>query len=177
MPNHLSPLGIFHTAISIIAIFAAFYALLRDGKINPSNGRGKLYILLTVITCLTALPIMKTGHFTGGHGLAVIILVILPLGVYAPSFKFLANSAAHIQVFLLSLTLFFSFIPAIVETLTRVPLHHPLADGPGSPLIKTGLSILVALFIAGIAYQFVKIRSRRKSIVAAVVDVATNISL
>ncbi|MDB5088856.1 MAG: hypothetical protein JWR09_2850, partial [Mucilaginibacter sp.] len=58
MPNHLSILGIIHTAISILAIFSALYALLRDGKISPSNGRGKLYILLTVITCITSLPIM-----------------------------------------------------------------------------------------------------------------------
>jgi len=62
MPNHLSIPGIIHTAISIIALFVAFYALYRDGQINPSNGHGRLYIWLTVITCVTGFPIMKTGH-------------------------------------------------------------------------------------------------------------------
>jgi hypothetical protein len=162
MPNHLSLLGIFHTTVSIIAIVVALYALLRDGKISPSNGRGKLYILLTVITCLTSLPIMKTGHFTGAHGLAVIVLVILPIALYVPSFKFLGKSAAYIQVFLMSLTLFFSFIPAIVETLTRLPISHPIANGPASPIVQTGLMGLVALFVIGVLYQFIKIKSGKK---------------
>jgi len=172
MPNHLSPLGIFHTAVSVIAIIVALYALLRDGKISPANGRGRLYILLTVITCLTALPIMKTGHFTQAHALAVIVLVVLPIAVYIPSFKFLGKSAAYIQVFLMSLTLFFSFIPAIVETLTRLPMSRPIADGPNSPVIQTGLMSLVGLFIIGVIYQFIKIRSRRKPGNAQVIDLA-----
>ncbi|MEP6611214.1 MAG: hypothetical protein ABJA76_05000 [Mucilaginibacter sp.] len=172
MPNHLSPLGIFHTAVSIVAIIVALYALLRDGKISPANGRGRLYILLTVITCLTALPIMKTGHFTQAHGLAVIVLVVLPIAVYVPSFKFLGKSAAYIQVFLMSLTLFFSFIPAIVETLTRLPMSKPIADGPNSPVIQTGLMGLVGLFVIGVIYQFIKIRSRQKRGGDQVIDLA-----
>ncbi|MEO6631002.1 MAG: hypothetical protein ABIN13_04745 [Mucilaginibacter sp.] len=172
MPNHLSPLGIFHTAVSIVAIIVALYALLRDGKISPANGRGRLYILLTVITCLTALPIMKTGHFTQAHGLAVIVLVVLPIAVYVPSFKFLGKSAAYIQVFLMSLTLFFSFIPAIVETLTRLPMSKPIADGPNSPVIQTGLMGLVGLFVIGVIYQFIKIRSRQKRGGDEVIDLA-----
>ena len=172
MPNHLSPLGIFHTAVSIIAIIVALYALLRDGKINPTNGRGRLYILLTVITCLTALPIMKTGHFTQAHVLAVIVLIVLPIAVYVPSFKFLGKSAAYIQVFLMSLTLFFSFIPAIVETLTRLPMSKPIADGPNSPVIQTGLMSLVGLFVVGVIYQFIKIRSRQKRGNDQVIDLA-----
>ena len=162
MPNHLSPLGIFHTAVSIIAILTAFYALIRDGKINPANGRGKLYIFLTVITCISALPIMKTGHPTAGHKLAIIILIILPIAMYIPSMKFLGKSAAYIQIFLMSLTLFFSFIPAVVETLTRLPISKPIAAGPDSPIVQTGLLSLVILFTIGVLYQFIRLWSRQK---------------
>ncbi|MDB4919304.1 hypothetical protein [Mucilaginibacter sp.] len=172
MPNHLSILGIIHTAISIIAIIVALYALIRDGQINPKNGSGKLYILLTIITCITALPIMRTGHPTAGHNLAVIILIVLPIAVYAPSFKFLGKSAAYIQIFLMSLTLFFSFIPAIVETLTRVPISRPIADGPDSPVIKMGLLILVVLFTVGVLYQLIKLWSRQKRASGQTVDLA-----
>ncbi len=171
MPNHLSLLGIIHTAISILAIITALYALLRDGKINPANGRGKLYVLLTVITCLTALPIMKTGHPTAGHPLAVIILALLPLAIYAPSFKFLGKSEAYVQVFLMSLTLFLSFIPAVVETLTRLPISNPIASGPNDPIVQTGLMILLAVFVIGIVYQLIKLRSRQKH--ANTVDLAS----
>jgi hypothetical protein len=164
MPNHLSPLGIFHTAISILALLAAVFALINDGRIVPSNRWGKLYILLTVITCLTALPIMKTGHFTAAHGVAVIILVLLPMGVYVRSVTFLRKYADYIQTVILSLTLFLSCIAAIVETLTRVPISHPIADGPNDQIIQMGMGILVILFSLGVVYQIIKIKSRKRSI-------------
>ena len=172
MPNHLSILGIIHTAISILAIFAALYALLLDGKISPSNGRGKLYILLTVITCITGLPIMRTGHPTAGHSLAVIILIVLPIAYFAPSFKFLGKSAAYLQVFLMSLTLFFSFIPAVVETLTRLPISHPIANGPDSPIVQMGLLTLVVLFSIGILYQLIRLYQHQKHSGGATADLA-----
>src|ERR1700748_809466 len=118
MPNHLSILGIIHTAISVFALFAGAYCVYADGKIIPLNSRGRLYILLTILTCLTAFPIMKTGHFTGAHGLGVVVLILIPLGVYATSLRFLGKTAEYIQAVIMSTTLFLSFIPAIVETLT-----------------------------------------------------------
>lgn len=163
MPNHLSILGIVHTAISILALFAAFYCLFIDGKISPVNNRGKLYILLTVITCLTAFPIMRTGHFTGAHGLGVFVLVLLPMGIYATRLKVLGRSAEYFQVFLMSTTLFLSFIPAIVETLTRLPISAPLAPDPAAPIVKMGLLALFVLYIAGVFYQFRKIQSARRA--------------
>jgi len=163
MPNHLSILGIIHTAISIIALLTAFYALYREGKINPVSGTGKLYILLTIITCATGLPIMKTGHPSGGHYLAVMILVLLPIGIYAKQLRIFGKLADYVQVIIMSATLFFSMIPAVIETLTRLPISHPLADGPNAPIVQTGLLTLVVLFLAGIIYQIIKLKARRKS--------------
>ena len=164
MPNHLSVLGIIHTAISIIALLTAYFSLFKYGKINPANGAGKLYIWLTVITCLTSLPIMRTGHLTGGHYLAIMILALLPIGIYAPSIKFLGNSMYYVQIAIMSTTLFFSMIPAVNETLTRLPISHPLANGPASPIVKMGLLILVTLYIAGVLYQLLKLKGKRKAI-------------
>lgn len=161
MPNHLSPLGIFHTAISVLAVLVALFALATLGKIDPKTRAGKLYILFTIVGCLTALPIMKTGHFTAGHGLAVIVLLILPLGIFVKRISFLGRATDYIQVFLMSLTLFFSMIPATIETLTRLPISHPLAADPNDPVAKMGLQILVSLFIIGVLYQFLKLRARK----------------
>jgi len=157
MPNHLSTLGIIHTAISILALISAFYALARYGRINPANGAGKVYVLLTIITCLTGLPIMKTGHPTPGHFLALIILVLLPLGIFAKSIKPFGKGAEYIQVFILSLTLFFSCIPAVIETLTRLPISAPIAANPNAPVIQIGLIILFVCFMAGVIYQIIKL--------------------
>jgi hypothetical protein len=163
MPNHLSILGIIHTAISIFALFAGFFCLLRDGKIAPLARHGKLYILLTIITCLTAFPIMKTGQFTGAHGLGVMVLVLLPIGIYAKSFKPLGKLGGYVQVFVLSTTLFLSCIPAIVETLTRLPISHPIATGPNDPIIQKGLLTLVVVFTIGVIYQLFKLKKSKKS--------------
>jgi len=162
MPNHLSVLGIIHTAISILALFAGFICLFQDGKIGPKTKYGRLYVILTILTCLTAFPIMKTGHFTGAHGLGVFVLLLLPIGIYAYSIKPLAKFAAYIQVFIMSATLFLSCIPAIVETLTRLPISHPIASGPNDPIIQNGLTTLVVIFLGGVIYQFIKLRSKNK---------------
>jgi hypothetical protein len=105
---------------------------------------------------------MKTGHLSAGHGLAVIVLILLPIGVYAKSMNFLGKAADYVQVFIMSSTLFFSMIPATIETLTRLPISHPLASDPNAPVAKMGLLILVVLFIIGVLYQLLKIRLKRK---------------
>lgn len=163
MPNHLSILGIFHTAVSILALLAAIAALFSDGKINPNNTWGKVYIALTIITCVTAFPIMKTGHATAAHFVGLLILVLLPIGIYAKQLRVFGKLANYVQVVVLSTTIFFSCIPAIVETLTRVPISHPVANGPNDPIIQMGLNILVVLFLAGVVYQVLKMRAKRKS--------------
>jgi hypothetical protein len=161
MPNHLSILGIIHTAISIIALIAAFAGLSQAGKIDPKSVTGKLYIWLTVITCLTGFPIMKTGHPTGGHYLGITILVLLLLGVYAT--RLFGKLAAYLQLVLMSTTLFLSMIPAIIETLTRLPMSHPLAVGPNDPVILKALSALVLIYLVGVCYQVIQLKSIRKA--------------
>jgi len=160
MPNHLSILGIIHTAISVIALLAAFYALSRDGQLDPSNGRGKLYIWLTVITCITGFPIMKTGHLTPGHYVAVIIVVLIPIGIYAR--RIFGKLGDYIQVIVMSTTLFLSCVPAIVETLTRLPISHPIAADANDPVIQKGLSALMLLYVVGVVYQVIKLSARKK---------------
>jgi hypothetical protein len=163
-PNHLSILGIIHTIISVFALIAAFYALYRSGRIIPGTGSAKSYIWLTVLTCITGFPIMKTGHFTPGHYVAITILVLLPLGIYVRSLRIFGKLADYVQVIFLSTTIFLSCIPAIVETLTRLPISQPIADGPNAPIIQNGLTALALLYFIGMIYQIVKLRAlRRKS--------------
>jgi hypothetical protein len=162
MPNHLSVLGIIHTIISILALFAGFTCLYRTGKINPLAYFGRLYVFFTILTCLTALPIMKTGHFTGAHGLAIFVLILLPIGKYVKNIRSLIKYADYIQILVMSATLFLSCIPAIVETLTRLPIAHPIARGPNDHIIQTGLRILTIIFLGGVSYQLIKLRSTHK---------------
>ena len=162
MPNHLSILGIIHTAISILALFAGFIALYQFGRIKVKSTIGQWYIILTAITCLTGLPIMRTGQPTPGHVLAVLVLLLLPLAYYAYNIKLFKNKADYLQTFFMSTTLFFSMVPAINETLTRLPVSAPIASGPDSPILKMSLLLLVVIYLAGSTYQIYRIRMFRR---------------
>jgi uncharacterized membrane protein len=158
MPNHLTYLGIFHTAISILALIFAVVAVLRDGLISPRNGLGKWYIVLTVATCLTSFGIMKTGHFTPAHALSVLILLLLLFGIYAR--RWFGARGPKIEVILLSLTLFFSFIPAITETLTRLPISQPIAESQDASVVKLSYLALTVVFAIGMWLQLRSMKER-----------------
>ena len=74
----LTPLGIIHTAISLVAVVAGFFALIRDHEITASNLVGKIYIVTTALTCLTAFGIFQHGGFNKAHVLGIITLVASP---------------------------------------------------------------------------------------------------
>ena len=162
-PNHLSVLGIIHTAISILAIIAGVIALVRYGKINMTTSPGRAYIWLTILTCITAFPIMKLGHPTAGHYVGVIILGLITFGLQAKNIPILKKGADYIEVVAISTTFFLSMIPTTVETLTRVPISKPIASGPADPLITKVLLVFVVLYIVGVTYQLAKLRKAKKS--------------
>ena len=164
MPNHLSVLGIIHTGLSILALVAAFYALFKAGVIDPQLPSGKAYIILTVLTCLTGFPIMRTGHFGPAHALTIMVLVVLVLAIYVKQLRIFGSKWIYLQVGLMSFTLFLSFVPAVNETLTRLPISHPLAAGPDDPLVKMWLGIVLVLFVIGLVWQLIRLSARRKDL-------------
>jgi Ca2+/Na+ antiporter len=164
MPNHLSVLGIIHTAISILAIFAGIIALIKEGVIKPKSTFGKWYVILTVLTCITGFPIMRTGHLGPAHTLTIMVLVLLPLGIYAKQLRVFGKKWQYVQIIIMSATLFLSFVPAVNESFTRLPTSQPLASSPNDPSVKMGLLVIFVLFLTGVIYQVLVLRARRKMI-------------
>jgi len=158
----LTTLGYIHTIIGLLAFIPAFVSLFSYGVIAPQKRAGKIYILLTTLTCLTSFPIMKSGHLSPGHFLAIIILVMLLLAYFAPSIKLFGQKWKYIQVALMSLTLFFSLIPTSIETLTRIPLGHPFASGQEDPVLKPVLGVLALIFVVGICYQLYRLKAQNR---------------
>jgi len=154
----LSNLGIFHTVVGIIAIIAALASYIRYGKINLERKSGSIYFFGTVITSATALGLSKHGGFNPGHVLSILILVLVITAFVLYRSSAGNNKARYFENFLLSFSFFLSMIPTVNETLTRVPLSAPLASGPTDPLIGKILLVMLAMFIAGSIYQYVKQR-------------------
>src|SRR5256885_15361309 len=73
----LTPLGTFHTAISLIAVVAGFIALARDREISTRSAAGAVFFWGTVITCLTGFGIFQHGGFGKPHVLGIVTLIVL----------------------------------------------------------------------------------------------------
>lgn len=159
----LSNLGIFHTIIGIIAILAAIISYARYGKINLAHNTGKIYFYGTVITSLTSLGLLKHG-FNPGHVAAIFIMILVVIAYFLHTKRSGNNKSRYFENFLLSFTFLLSWAPTINETLTRVPLGHPLAKGPTDPIISKILLAFLILFVVGSIYQFRKQKKINKSI-------------
>ena len=153
----LTSLGIFHTAISLIAVATGATALVRNGKISWENSLGKIYVITTVVTCLTGFGIFQHGGFGKPHALGVITLVVLAV-IFAAQNNAFKSYSAYVVTVGYSLTFFFHIIPGITETTSRLPADAPLTSGPDDPNIKMAIGICFVLFLIGAVLQVRKMR-------------------
>lgn len=152
----LTTLGAVHTAISLVAVGAGVVGLVRDKRIDPANGAGKTYLVMTVLTCLTGFGIFQHGGFGKPHALGVLTLLVL-----AAAWKLRARAAP--QAVLLSVTFFFHMIPAATETLTRLPLGAPVLADAEAPALKAITGVLLLLLVVGATLQVRRLNQARKS--------------
>ena len=155
----LTSLGVFHTVISLIAVFTGAVALIRDGKISWDNSLGKIYVVTTIIVCLTGFGIFQHGGFGKPHALGIITLITLGV-IWAASKGSLGKASRYIERVGYSLTFFFHIVPAVTESATRLPLDAPLASSPDDPRIQMVIGICLVLFLIGAVLQVRKMRAQ-----------------
>src|SRR5207253_5457042 len=83
----LTTLGVFHTAISLLAVVCGIWAFARYKRISLNHRLGQVYLASTLITAVTALGIFQHGGFGPLHALAVLTLVALAVGGSAEVFR------------------------------------------------------------------------------------------
>jgi hypothetical protein len=153
----LTYLGVIHTLISLVAVFAALIAFVRDKRIIPASTLGRTYIWTTVFTCLTGFGIFQHGGFGKPHVLGIITLLVLGLAWMADQRKFGARSLA-ISTVSYSLTFLFHMIPAVTEGTTRLPLGAPLLANAEAPELKPITGLLLLLFLIGVVLQLRRLK-------------------
>ncbi|MCD9015092.1 hypothetical protein [Parachryseolinea silvisoli] len=158
----LSNLGIFHTAIGIIAIGAALVSYVKYRKINLAGKSGIIYFVGTVITSVTALGLSKHRGFNPGHLFSLLVLVLVLVALFLYAQKKGNTKARYFETFCLSFSFFLSLVPTVNETFTRVPVGNPLAKDASDPLIGKTLLVLLVLFVAGAVYQLIQQRKINK---------------
>lgn len=165
MTHPISPLGAIHTVISLIPVIAGAYSLIRYYKIDPKTRAGSLYLISLTLTVATSFGVSSTGGLNAGHAFGLFVLLVAYAGAWAPKMSFLGRARPYLGAFGLSFSFLLSFVPGTNETLTRLPLSHPLADHPMAPVVLNTLVVWLGFFIVGFAAQCRQIYSRNKALV------------
>lgn len=158
MSHHLSPLGIFHTAVSVLPIFLGAAAFINRGRIDPRAWAGKGYLATMLIGSLTAFGISKNGGFNFGHVLSLTTILLLAVGYAAGKSRRFPRLAEYVETFSMSATYLLLMVFTTTETLTRLPVEHPIASGIDAPILETVRQGLLVAFLAVVAYQAWTIR-------------------
>jgi len=167
LTHPISALGAVHTLISLFPVAAGVVSIARHRVIDPHTRSGKAYLAGLTLSVLTAFGLSSTGGFNPGHALGILALAAAFGGVLAPRLAFLGKLRPYLFAFGLSFSFFLMMVPAINETLTRLPAGHPLADGPQSPAVLGTLLAWCVVFAAGFALQGWQIHALRKRGAAA----------
>jgi uncharacterized membrane protein len=155
----LSPFGLLHTAIGLFAVASGVVALVRHGAISPRTVPGRLYVVATVVTCLTGFGLFRHGGFDEPHALGVLTLVVLALAGAAGRGR-LGRASCAIETVAYSATLFFHAIPGLAETLTRLPPGAPLFADREAPGLQRLAGLAFLLFLGGAWLQVRRLRRR-----------------
>lgn len=156
----LTLLGIIHTAISLIAVGTGVAAFIRDKEISPKNTVGKVYVITTILTCLTGFGIYQHGGFGKPHVLGVITLITLAVAALAGNGKRFGRASRYVETISYSATFFFHMIPAITETATRLPVGAPLVTNREGPELQAAAGVLFVVFLIGATLQVLRLRTQ-----------------
>ncbi|MBX3188542.1 MAG: hypothetical protein KF819_16115 [Labilithrix sp.] len=163
----MTPFGMFHTVLSLVALGAGLVALVRDKKISLENRVGKLYVSMTVLTAATGLGIFHHGGFGKPHALAILTLAVIALAVAAKRTSIFGRASREVETVAYSATFLFHLIPGVTETTTRLPVGAPLVASPEAPELQAVTGALFLLFLVGAALQVRALRGERASMGAA----------
>lgn len=161
----LSSLGILHTAISLVAVLAGIAAFIRHFGITAATLSGRVYIVTTILTCVSGFFIFAHGGFGKPHALGIITLLVVAIAIVAHQRSRQRRGAIMIETVAYSLTFYFHMIPAMTETATRLPAAAPLLDSPDAPALQVTSAVLFVIFLLGARRQLRRLRNAGRKII------------
>lgn len=154
----LTTLGTFHTAVSLIAVAAGFAALARYREISTRSRSGSAFFWGTVITCVTGFGIFRHGGFGNPHILGIVELIVLGVALAAERRSAFGRASRYVATLGFSLALFLHFIPATVETLTRLPAAAPYLANADDPKAQPIIGVFFVVFLIGATLQALRLQ-------------------
>lgn len=155
----LSPFGLVHTLISLIAVAAGIAELARHRAIDPSRLLGTVFVAATVGSCLTGFGIFRHGGFGTAHLFGVFTLFVLGLAALAGKTALFGRASRKVEMLSYSATFMLHFIPAFTETVTRLPIGNPLVVDRDGLAPKLASAVFFAVYLAFAWYQLNNLRT------------------
>ena len=168
----LTYLGLYHAVIGLFAVAAGITAFVRDGQIVPGTFVGKVYIVTTIVTCLTGFGIFEHGGFGKAYVLDLITLITMVIAALVPCLPLSRRWSAGVQIVAWSATFLFHLIPGITETTTRLPQGAPLFSNADAAGLQTIIGVLIILFVVAVTFQIIWLSKRGIAQVARAEPVA-----
>jgi hypothetical protein len=162
MPHPISTLGALHIVISLVPFAAGLYSFARYHSIDPARRSGRMYLGGVALSVLTSFGLSSTGGFNAGHALGVLALLVMGGALLVPRLSLFGRARIYLAQLGFSFSFFLLLVPSINETLTRLPVAHPLATGPTSPLVRGALAAWLGIFVLGASLQLWWMRSQRR---------------
>lgn len=153
----ISPLGWVHTLGSLPAIPLAAYMFARHGRIAPRSAPGVAYFVSMMIGAGTVFFVARQPV---GYVIGVVTILLLLAGYGVGRISALGRAGRYLETILLSLTTFLLMLPAVTETLRRVPNGHPFVTDPKSPLLLGAQASLLVILIIGLIAQITHLRGQ-----------------
>jgi len=154
----ISPLGWLHTLGSLPAIPLAIYMLARHGRIAPETGAGRAYFWFMLVGALTVYPV---AHQPISSIIATVTLAALFVGYGLSRWPMANRFGKYVETMALSLSAFLLLVPAVSESLRRLPAGHPLVTDMKDPLLLGAQGALLLALIIGIPLQLYALHKRR----------------
>ncbi len=148
----LTQLGVLHTVLSLVAVVAAVISLVKHKEVSPRQRSGQVYIVATIITCLTGFGIFQHGGFGPPHALGIMTLVVLAIA-YAAGRGVFGRVSRRIEIIAYTTTVFFHSVPGVTESLTRLPPGAPIASSQEDPMFPVIYGIFFVIFLVGVTLQ------------------------
>lgn len=156
----ISPLGWVHTLGSLPAVPLAVYMFIRYGRIVPRSTAGIAYFLTMLVGSCT---VFLVAHQPISPAIGAVTLILLLAGYGVGFIPWKGRAGLYLETMILSVTAFLLFVPAVSETLRRVPDGHPIVTDPHSPLLSGVMGFLALALVVGVTAQVLCIRRQGKT--------------
>lgn len=153
---------VLHTLVSVLPVGLGLAAYARHGAIDPRTRLGKWYVGTMLVGTVTGFGFLLTLGFTPGQVFGLVTLALLAVGTLTPRGTW--RPAGYTQTIALSASYLMLWVFFTTEALKRFPTGRPFASGPADPALIPIRLALLAAFVAGVAYQVVKIRATRRPV-------------